>query len=122
MTRAETQERSLKIYEELSKGRHVYRVSEKYGLTEQRVRQIKRDMELKIEKENWVNYIIYPKVKMWFKRNVNGLELMKKAGIRQDKVMAFLQDDTRTLSVKTINTILDVLDMSFEEAFYRKQL
>lgn len=120
MTRAEVQQRNLKIYEELSKGRHVYRVAEKYGLTELRVRQIKREIELKEENGKWINYIVYPKIKMWFNRNVNGLEKMKESGLNVESVISFLCDDARTLSVKTINTMLDVMDISFEEAFERR--
>lgn len=117
MNKKDREERDKKIYEELSSNRPAYRIAEKYGLTEWRVRQIKHEVEMKKKMYTWTDKIIYPNVKKWFKRNKDGMKRVGEAGIRPDKVMGFLCDDTRTLSVKTINTMLDVMDMSFEEAF-----
>lgn len=120
MNKKEREERDQKIYEELSSKRPAYIVAEKYRLTEWRVRQIKHEVEMKKKMYTWTDKIIYPNIKKWFKRNRNGMKMMEDAGLRADRVMGFLCDDTRTLSVKTINAMLDVMDMSFEQAFERK--
>ena len=114
---AEISERDLELYKEFCKTGRADVVAQKFNLTETRIRQIRSEVALKKKKYTWVNNIIYPNVKKWFKENRSGIKRMEQAGIRADSVTGFLCDDARALSIKSVKTMLEVMNLEFEVAF-----
>lgn len=114
MTRAQKEE----AYELRQEGATLAYLGEKYGITRERVRQILEVYEAqRMGISERLKSCQYPNIRRWM--IVNGLtycRLAYRCGLTMDSVRNGLTGKT-DFKKKTIDAILDVTEMTYEEAF-----
>lgn len=122
--------RNKKIIEEIESGKSVMRIAEDYGISRQAVNAIKNKYILHTDNSGQtinnralkiINSVVYPEIKGFLldcSMTVTDLCLkVDETASPRGVLYRFLRGETHKISVNTIQKLLQIMDMPFEQVF-----